>query len=828
MSLIYSFGDWIRRRRKSLDLTQAVLAIQVGCSVVTIKKIEQDERRPSRLMAERLADCLCIPIPEQPSFIRAALSELSPDRLFPPATEFPASKIFTHLPQPFTPLIGRRKEISEAIHQLRHQTRLLTLTGIGGVGKTRLALAIALEIINEFRNGVVFVSLASIQDHVLVAAKIAMDLGLKESGEQSIREILTSFLSNQQILLVLDNFEHLLPSAPLLADLLLTAPELRLLVTSRALLHLSGEAVLTILPFNLPETSTTLDSNQYFHRISRSDAVRLFVTRARARYPVFRLVKENSHQVVEICRKLDGLPLAIELAASRVSEYPLETLHEGLLRRLDLLTDGYLDLPARQQTLRGTFDWSFAHLDAIEQDLFASFGVFSGGFTLEAALAVCGSYSRYDLLTGIRGLVDKNMVVRAGEERYNMLETAHEYALERLEIAEQTLYSRRTHLAYFMQLANQAAPHLWDKEQGEWLRRLTVEIDNFRGALRWALNREITDPEEVDMGARIAASLWYFWYLTGRLQEGQNWLILALNLVPQLNRTRARLLMADGTLLWQQGKLPMADSRLQESIDLLSFLEDEAGLAEAIHMHGHIVFDQRNYEEAKNIFQKSLSTYEALGDCVIRITLLGDLGLVACHQGDLVSARAYYEQCMELYIMYEIKDGEAQTYIRLGDVARLEGDYEKAGGFYEKSLLINRGLKISLEIACSLHKLGFSALHKGELHQAQALFRESLALQHEFGNQQGMAECLAGLASVDVYVGRYEEAARNFCAARRILTKTGLPIGPADLAEWQRDEEKARSKCGSKQFELAWSKGMDDPVEFIIKSVLPEVPLLKS
>jgi predicted ATPase/DNA-binding XRE family transcriptional regulator len=821
MSLDSSFGDWIRRRRKSLDLTQANLAQRVGCALITIKKIEQDERRPSRQMAERLADCLGVQNSEWPAFIKAALAQLSPDRLPPPATKLPISKTITNLPQPTTRLIGRRKEIAQAVWLLRHQARLLTITGTGGVGKTRLAQAVAQQVQDEFRDGAVFISLASLQEPGLVPARIAQELKLKESGDRPVQELLFDFLASQEMLLLLDNFEHLLLAAPLLAELLSTAPGLRLLVTSRAHLHLSCETVLTVQPLGLPDLSSNLSESQIYTRIARSQAVRLFVNRARANYPAFRLSRENSQQLAEICQRLDGLPLALELAASRVREYPLALLQEGLSRRLDLLSDGFHDLPTRQRTLRNTFDWSFNHLRPEAKDLFPRLGVFSGGFDFDAVLAIRSNHPRNTLLVAIGNLTESNMIFRLGEgERYDLLETAHEYALERLESTGQTKQVRRAHLAYFTQLVEEAAPHLWDRTQGEWLRRLTVEVDNLRGALRWALNRETAETQEVNLGARMAASLWYFWYLFGAVREGGSWLAAALDRTPHSSQMRARLHLADGALAWQQGKLPNADSRLRESIDLFRLFEDLPNLAEATHMYGHVVFDQQDYQGAESLFKEALSIYESLEDSVLRIALISDLGLVAYHRHDFATARRYYEQSLALFLDKGMRDGEAASYIRLGDLARLEGDYQKAEDFYEMSLQINRELEIRIEIACALHKLGFTALRRGEIVLAQALFRESPALQHDLGNQQGIAECLAGLASTKVYCEEYWDAARYFGAARQILSKTGLPLAPADLAEWQADEQAARAKCDPMSLEQAWSIGLEEAVDRLVASLL--------
>jgi predicted ATPase/DNA-binding XRE family transcriptional regulator len=823
MSMIVSFGEWIRRRRKALDLTQAALASRVDCAVITIKKIEQDERRPSQLLAERLADGLEIPADERAVFIQAALAQRSPDRLPAPADQLPSAQVLARLPSPATPLIGRRREIAQAVNLLHRAARLLTLTGAGGVGKTRLALAVAEKLAPEQRNGAAFISLSSLNDPDALTGRIAEELGAKQTGDRSALETLVDFLAGQQILLVLDNFEHLLPAAPQLASLLQALDGVRLLVTSREPLRLTGETVLTVKPLGLPGLSGAASTEQFYLEATRSDAVRLFASRARARSPDFHLNRENCARVADICRRLDGLPLAIELAAARTGEMPLEMLQDGLVQRLDLIGGGYQDLPERQRTLRSTFDWSFNLLLPAEKQVFPRLGVFAGGITLEAVRAVCPEIPADQLQAALAGLAGKNMIYLAADgERYHLLETAQTYAREHLTYSGEIQAAQKAHLIYFAKLAEEAAPHFWDKEQAFWLRRMSNEVDNLRRALGWALDPGSSDPEAVESGARMAASLWYFWYLYGALNEGAGWLGLALERLPQPGRTRAQLLMAEGTLAWQQGRLLYAADRLRQSLDLFRRLEDSQGLAESTHMYGHIVFDQQNYAGADQYFRESLALYEELGDRTLRVSLISDLGLVAYHQGSLEDARKYYQESLSLFIEAGIKDGEAQSCIRLGDIARLEGEYPKAQDLYQKSLKINRELNISMEIACSLHKLGFIALWRGETLQAWKLFLESLSLQAEFGNQQGIAECLAGLASAFAAGQRYEEAARCFAAARQILEKTGLPISPADLIEWRRDEAAARSHCDPLGFEQAWAQGSVEMIDGLVAELLTE------
>lgn len=808
MESTVSFGYWVRRRRKALDLTQAQLARQVGCALATIKKIEADERRPSRLMAERLADCLNIPAMEREAFIASARAELAPDRLASPST-VPAAQ--SNLPTPATALIGREWQVAAVCAMLRmrdaeRDARLVTLTGPAGVGKTRLSVVVAQRLRDDFSGDVLFVALASVRDPALVLSAIAQALGLKENAALPLLDLLKTNLRDRRVLLVLDNFEHVLAAAPAIAELLTSAPALKVMVTSRAVLRISGEHEFRVPPLELPaQAAPSTDWERY-------GAIRLFVERARAVRQDFALTVELVEPVAEICRRLDGLPLAIELAAARIKVLSPHELLLRLERRLELLTSGPRDLPRHQQTLRRALEWSYDLLDEAEQRLFARLGVFVGGCTLQAAEAVCGEDDQADVLDRLALLVDQSMAQRVtsptGESRFVMLETLGEYALERLNARGEAAMIQRRHQAYYATLAEEAQPELMGGEFQVWADRLEAEHDNIRAALAWALGDE---SQEIDAsrGARLAAACWPFWYLRGYLSEGRRWLERAVDRHAAPDQTRARILSAAGALAWQQGNYTMARPWLEEGVALWRAQDvlDKAGLAEALHLLGHAVFDQRDYAAARAHFEDSLALYRDVENTLQCQTLVSDVGMVAYHLGDYATAQMHFEESLASLRAQGNQDATGDILIRLGDLARLAGDYRRAGALYDESLTLSRAGNIKLGIASGLHKLGYVAQHQRDHVHAASRFAESLALQRELGNKQGIAECLAGLAGLAAAMEEPERAARLFGATLALLDAMGAPLAPADRAEWGRDEAAVRAQLGQQGFASAWSAG---------------------
>jgi predicted ATPase len=530
-----------------------------------------------------------------------------------PATFPPLKTLDTHptnLPAQPTVLIGREQEIAAACGTLRRpDVRLLTLSGPGGTGKTRLALQVAAELLDDFEDGVYFVMLAPIRDPVLVLSAIVQTLGIRESSGRAQAESLKDYLREKRLLLLLDNFEQVVAAAPLVAELLAVAPRLKVLVTSRAALHLSGEREVAVPPLALPDR-TRLPS---LDRLTQYEAVRLFIERAQAVKADFAVTNDNAPAIAEICYQLDGLPLAIELAAARIKLFPPQALLARLGNRLKLLTGGARDLPQRQQTIRDTIAWSYDLLDAGEQALFARLGVFVGGWTLESTEAVCNADGdlSVEIMDGVAALVDQSLVRQNegpdGEPRFTMLETIHEYALERLAGSGEIDVVWRRHAEYFLALAEAAEPHLRRHEQIAWLDRLEREHDNLQAALRWSLNRG-----EGETATQLAVALYEFWNVR-HVSETRRWFEEILSRADMMSPTllRAKALLTAGRV---SDSYADQRTRFEESLAISQALDDKRGIADALHFLGNVTARQGDREGALARYEESLAIYRELGD----------------------------------------------------------------------------------------------------------------------------------------------------------------------------------------------------------------------
>jgi len=762
-----SFGYWIRRQRKALNLTQAELARRVGCASATIQKIEADERHPSHKLAERLANCLALPAEERDAFLRAARAELTPDlpANFPPLPSL--DRQFGSLPAQATPFIGRdRERMLVRVLLLRAEVRFLTLSGPGGTGKTRLALQTAAELSDDFTDGVVFIGLASISDPALVIPTIAKTLGVGDAADQPLIARVSGALQNKQLLLLLDNFEHVLPAASDVAALLAAAPGLKVLVTSRAALHLSWERELSVPPLAVPNPGMlpALDQLQQY------DAVQLFVTRAQAVSPDFALTIDNAAAVADICRRLDGLPLAIELATARVKLFSPQALLARLDRRLTLLTGGPRDLPARQQTLRATIDWSYNLLESAEQTLFAALGVFAGGCTIELAEAVvlldAPTLDRSRMLDGLVSLTSQSLLQhaqgQAGEPRFVMLETIREYALEQFAASEQAPAIRRRHAEVFLALAEAGAAALEGAEQGVWLSRLQQEHDNLRAALGWAVEQR-----EAAIGLRLATALRLFWFMRGYLTEGRERLAQALALGEGSPSTRAQALDCAGFLARYQGDYAAAAGLIGESLATWRSLAHRQGVADA----------------------------------------LSNLGYVTLHQGDYVTARALYEESLDLQRDLGNPQGRADCLSHLGTAAFYQGDYQTARTLHEQSLAIWRALGDVEGIAYALYKLGDVAFASADVAAAARWFAEGLAASVELGWPWGIVSAIEGAAGMAALRDRPQIALQLAGFAARLRSNVAIPLSAAREQLLMRRLAPARRALGESPAAAAWAEG---------------------
>lgn len=683
------------------------------------------------------------------------------------------------LPTPPTPLVGREREVDAASGLLLGGgARLVTLTGPGGIGKSRLALAVAARVGPRVADGVRFVDLAPIKTPDLVAATIAGALGLRESGARPPLGDVQVYLRGKRLLLVLDNFEQVAEAAPLVAALLAAAPRVAALVTSRAVLRLSGEHEVIVPPLSLPEPPEAEDG-QGAEALERSEAVRLFVERAGAAHLGFALTEENAPAIAEICRRVDGLPLAIELAAARVRLLPPQALLARLDNRLGFLTGGARDLPARQRTLRNAIAWSYDLLRGDEQILFARLGVCAGGFDLQAADAVrspggdavagADREGVPDIVDALGALVDQSLVrqeERHGEPRFRMLETIREYALERLRETSDWREAHDRHAAYYLALAEAAEPALKGPMQLAWLERLETEHDNLRAALARFL-----EGDRIEEAVRLAWGLWLFWWFHGHVAEGGRWMeqILArsASLPPY---PRARAWSGAGVLAFARGDYARAETLLDQSLPLFREVGDKPGIAGALVIPGQLATFRGEYARAKELLGESLALYRELGDDWDVAQLLNFLG-----------------------------------YIPL-----VQGDDERAARLFEEGLTVSRRVGDRLPIRVSLYNLALARQALGDVAAATGLLEEGVSLSAEVGDDASVAYCLEGLAGLAALQSHQERAASLFGAAEALLEAVGgvaVYAYAPDRSHHGQTVAAVRARMDQAAFEEAWARG---------------------
>ncbi len=739
-------------------------------------------------------------------------------------------------------LVGRETEVATLTGVLtRQDVHLVTVTGPGGTGKTRLALQAAAEALDAFPDGVFLVDLAPVTDPALVIPTIAATLGVHERANEPLRATLVAWLAPRTLLLLLDNLEHLLPAASELAALLTACPTLTILATSREPLRLRAEHEIPVAPLALPASDVSPTE------LANVPAVALFVQRAEAANPRFALTAENAASIAAICRKLDGLPLAIELAAARLKLLPPPALLDRLDRRLPLLTGGARDLPARQRTLRDTIAWSYDLLAPEDQSLFQRLGVVGGGWTFAAAEAVGNPAGTTDVFAGLASLVDKSLVRQtapeAAEPRFAMLETIREFALERLDESADAEQTREFHAAYYVSLAEEAEPYLTGPEQTTWLAQLETEHSNLRAALSWSIER---GPAMTAL--RLAGALWRFWYVRGHVSEGRSWLERVLACVDgALPAARAKALRGAGMLaesqgdydrataaheaslaLWRemgnereiarslddlgnvahdQGAFDRAEALHEQAVALSREVGDQRGLAAALHNLGTVALYRGQYERAATLYGESLALMRAIEDTHSLGTVLSNLGIVATRQGDYTRAAALYEESLALRRLLGDRQGIAATLSNLAELAWWRGDEARAGGLHTESLQITREMGDQRTTARTLYDLGEMALARGDLSGAAALLKESMLLFHQVGDRLAIADCLEMMGELLRASGRPAPAARLLGAAAALREAIVIPVEDHRRAAYNHTIASTRAALGEDAYTAAWTVG---------------------
>ncbi len=768
------FGDLLRRLRRAAGLTQEQLAARAALGVRSISDLERGiNHRPQRETLRLLADALNLPGEERTALESAARG--TPDRAPDPIAERPLPA--HNLPAPATPLIGRDQEIARAYTCIRRDSvRLLTLTGPGGVGKTRLALAIATRLLGEFTDGVCFVSLAIIRDPDFILPSIAQALGVREMPDQSLYERVIVHLRDRSLLLVLDNFEHLLAEAVVVANLLSQCPRLTILTTSRARLNLRGEQVLAIPPLALPDTTRLSD----LAAVARAPAVALYCRCARAVYAEFSLTAENVAAVAGICARLDGLPLALELAAVHSDTLPPAALLARLTRRLPALTQGGCDRPVRQRTMRDAIAWSDNLLSAAERRLFRQLAVFVGSWTLEAAQAVADADGTgADVLDGIESLVTKSRISLAAATeppRYTMLETVREYGLEQLAKYGEEQMIRRAHAAYYHALVMGMERTLAGSEQMAASARLAADIDNVRAAMHWTVTHH-----ETAWGLAFGWEIWRFWLERGDYTEGRAWLVRFLAPDDAAHQSLfGHVAFAAGALAVDQQDLGAAHAYLDRARAVATARADRALVASVDAQLGRLARQRNDLVAARAHCEASLAIRRELGTPWHIAVSLQLAGCVALEQRDTIAARAHLAEGMA--------------------IARCIGD---------------RSLQANL-----LRDLAEAALVEQAFGQAATLFGESLACYRAVGHPWSMARCLDALAAATLQRGDAARAARLLGAAAALRETIAAPLIVIDHRRGARTAAAACDILGRERFIAARDEGAALPLAAAIAAAI--------
>ena len=763
MDMDFSFGRWLQKRRKALDLTREEFAQKVGCSASTLRKLETEERRPSKQLAELLANNLEIPAEERATFIKIARGELSVWNLksplpLPNLGLLQSPQVFSNsIPIPPTPLIGRESELSVLRQMLANpQCRLITLVGPGGIGKTRLAVEVACDQYDKFENGTAFVQMAGLNSPSLIAPSMANALGLTIQGAIDPKRQLINHLRNKQVLLVLDNAEHLLGGVNLFSEIIESAPRVQILSTSRESLNLRSEWQFEVKGLPLPRSEEDAE-------FDKNSAVTLFLQRANQANPGFTLKDEDRAAILRICKMVEGIPLAIELSAVWTRTLSCHDIASEIEKSLDCLAMKMREIPEQQRSLRAVFDHSWKLLSDDERLVLMKLSVFRGGFTRDMVEDATETG-----LASLLALVSKSLIQRSGEKRYVLHEMVRQYAFAHLSLTDEIKHAYSAHLRVFVRLAETIEPELTRGSQSRWLMYMDTEYENFRTALSWAF--ESGDIESI---LRLTGALWRFWYMRSRLTEGSQWLEKAL----QIAGTTAPAVL----------------------------------LGKVLNGAGLLSYYQGNYDHAKRLLEDCLALQTGLGEHEVARAQL-TLALVFHDQLDFKRASSLYNDTLQRFRQLNDDYGIIRALNAQGALALDIGDLDAADKFFAECLALARKCRDKENVAVALTNLGWTAAIRGD-RKAIELCQEAVTLFIELGNKLGVAFSLEGVAAGFVIAGQVDRAVRLLGSARSLRKAIDASLGGTHARSLEIIIQQAHSALSDSDFAIAWMEGESMPME---------------